>query len=642
MVQSLTKSHSVRFVGPRHREPMRVFHQNGSLTSSSSSGTIPHGVVAIVVIFVFHLFNRIFIRSIIIDNLVFQPKTAVLESLISELRSAPRSVGWGTRRELRQRGAFFTPAPLVKFVVESVLRPLADSQPRRLVVLDPACGDARFLAAAAAWKTRYLPATTLHLIGIERDHQTAEQARTTLTSLDDHSGITVEVCEGEALLGIPDLGAIDAVLGNPPYLRSIHLRSEDPLLWAALRDRFAATSHGEWDLYAPFIERSLQWVSPQGRVGLVVPSRWMTAASASKLRAAVAPAVTELIDFGSTQVFASATTYASVVLMTRQLPRPASAEIVNIDVSRLLPSGWVHTTINVSEPAGAAWIVRAGPGHRALSAATRTLGEVAQIAKGCGTNADRIFVVRGEINGESFDGHNGDGQPVHLEAAALRRCLRGRDVEATASIGPNRDGQDYCVLPYRSAGAANPPPRMSASPTLLTWSELQQELPRLADYLRVHRSALEGRERGRFAGATFYQFGRPQNLRFLLDPQAKVVIPDVAVRGRAVLDHGSLVLDSAYAVRPRVDAPGPWHHPALLRVLLRSSAVRLWLDMVGVPLRGHYFRMKTAFLAPMPLPRDGAALDHCAAAAVAGDLVGADEALRRAYDLDLETWRSVA
>jgi hypothetical protein len=172
------------------------------------------------------------------------------------------------------------------------------------------------------------------------------------------------------------------------------------------------------------------------------------------------------------------------------------------------------------------------------------------------------------------------------------------------------------------------------------WPELLVEAPALAAYFAAQRAALERRERGRFRGDAFYQLGRPQNLRFLLSPEPKVVIPDVAARGRAMLDRGALVLDSAYAVRPRPDAPPPWGSAALLLVLLRSPAVRLWLDMVGVPLRGGYFRMKTAFLAPMPLPPDGPALRRCVAAAEAGDLAAADEQLRLAYGLDEATWRA--
>src|SRR5690606_35782123 len=96
-------------------------------------------------------------------------------------------------------------------------------------------------------------------------------------------GVAIHCCE--ALTGAPAAGvAADVVVGNPPYLRSIHLGRADEPLRRALRGRYAATSRGEWDLYAAFLEQALEWTRPGGEVGLVVPSRWLTAAFAARLR----------------------------------------------------------------------------------------------------------------------------------------------------------------------------------------------------------------------------------------------------------------------------------------------------------------------------------------------------------------------
>lgn len=532
----------------------------------------------------------------------------------------PGDEALGDREQRRARGAFYTPAPLVDFVVTAVLGPLARARPRTLTVLDPACGDGRFLVAAARWLGARAPTIKLRVLGIERDAPSAQLARARLAAL---PRVESAVTDGEALLGAPKLTAVDAVLGNPPYLRSIRLRTHDPALWRALRDRFAATSHGEWDLYGAFLERSLQWVRPGGRVGLVVPSRWLTAAFARGLRETLASSVEALIDFGAQQLFGDATTYSSVAVLEagRATQRAAMARLTTT-------AEWHVGDAALTELGGAPWILRAGPAGRARLGGL-TLGDVAQVVKGCGTNADRIFVIQGRARRGVVEGHNGEGTAVTLEAAALRRCWRGRDVEAR-----DRDPllQSFCVFPYAPAGATSP--RWLLRP----WSALVAEHPRTARYLAAHREPLERRERRRFAGEQFYQLGRPQNLAFLLDPSPKLVIPDVAARGRAEIDRGSLVLDSAYAVRPREDARAEWRSLPLLHALLRSPMIRLWLEMAGVPLRGDYLRLKTAFLSPLPLPPAGPALQRARAAASAGDAAAASEALRQAYELDRASW----
>jgi adenine-specific DNA-methyltransferase len=130
-------------------------------------------------------------------------------------------------------------------------------------VLDPACGDGALLAAVGARAPQAV------LVGIERDPTVARRARRRLP------GARI-VCR-DALDG--DLAvAAELLVGNPPYVRSVRLRASDPALWAALRGRFVATSFGEWDLYGAFLERSLDWLAGDGRVALIVPSRWLTRA----------------------------------------------------------------------------------------------------------------------------------------------------------------------------------------------------------------------------------------------------------------------------------------------------------------------------------------------------------------------------
>src|SRR5262249_52898352 len=119
--------------------------------------------------------------------------------------------------------------------------------------------------------------------------------------------------------------------------------------------------------------------------------------------------------------------------------------------------------------------------------------------------------------------------------------------------------------------------------------------PGARDYLERCRPLLEARERGRFRGDRFHAWGRPQNLEWLQGSAPKIVVPDAAAAGRAALDAGTLVIDTAYAIRPLGDAP-----LGLLLAVLNHPFVAVWLRAHGIPLRGGYFRMKTAYLAGLP------------------------------------------
>src|SRR5690606_18081243 len=325
--------------------------------------------------------------------------------------------------------------------------------------------------------------------------------------------------------------------------------SDEPLR-RALRGRYAATSRGEWDLYAAFIEQALDWARPGGEVALVVPSRWLTARSAALLRGklAAARAVRGLVLFGAEQIFAGATTYASVAFLSRAPQR-------ELFVARRGESGWESGSLPAAELGEAPWRLSVGA-RRALIERLATAGpplaSAARIAKGAGTNADKVYVLEGEA-----------GRAPDLEPELVRPCLRGRDV---TPFGAASD-QVRVLVPYRRDGSFIEP------------DELAARWPRAAAYLARHRARLERREGGRFRGPSFYRFGRPQNMAWLGAPEAKVVVPDVAHGGRALLDRrAAMVLDSAYAIRPLGDA-APLE---LLLAIFNSGVVRLWLAETGV------------------------------------------------------------
>ena len=557
---------------------------------------------------------------------------ADLDDLWAQLRAAaPRPAG-ADRSARRAAGVYFTPAPLAAHVCRAVLAPLlAAARWERgvpaLRVADPAAGDGGFLAAAldelaaaaaargvrcdGAWRAR---AARRCLIGVERDPALAARAR-------ERTGAVV--FEREALLDAPaELDGVDAVVGNPPYVRSIRLRRADPALWTAVRGRFAATSHGEWDLYGAFVERALDWLRPGGRAGLVVPSRWLTAAFAAPLRAklAAAGAVRGVLDFGAAQVFPDATTYASVVVLETATPARAHDEIA---VARLGDGGWSAGAVPAATLAGAPWVLAVGADaalRARLAERGPPLGAVARIVKGAGTNADPVYVLEDCV----VEGARAVAGDVEVELAATRPCLRGRDVVAFGRIDETA-AHTRVIVPY---AGADPIP----------FAELARRWPRAAAHLRRHRATLEAREDGRFAGPAFHVYGRPQNLVFHADPAPKVVVPDVARAGRAMIDdRGALVLDSAYAIRP---LPGQSISPALLALILSSPLVALWLRIAGIPLRGGYVRLKTAYLAPLPLPPPSRATERAAALASRGDLAEALEHLRRAYGIDRGAWDS--
>jgi len=167
-----------------------------------------------------------------------------------------------TPAQRKRQGQWVTPY----WICRRVLDVVAPSLPPRPRILDPACGDGRWLVAAA----RRVPDAVL--FGWDLDPGAIRAARQTL----DAAGVDAVLHCGDALA--PDaLPAVDLVAGNPPYVRPQHLprdRARD--LWA----RFDVATNKS-DLYACFVQRALDR-SP--RAALVLPEPMLSLSSFAALR----------------------------------------------------------------------------------------------------------------------------------------------------------------------------------------------------------------------------------------------------------------------------------------------------------------------------------------------------------------------
>jgi len=164
----------------------------------------------------------------------------------------------------KQLGAWYTPPALVRAVVAQAVGPRA----RR--VLDPACGDGRFLAAAAQ---AIGPAA--RLTGVDVDLPTVERARR-----DPALAELGEWVHGDALAMDWTGRAFDVVVGNPPFLSQLAV--------ATTRGGSSRFGGGPYaDAAAEFLALAVQLVGPGGRVGLVLPQSLLAARDAATIRAAV-------------------------------------------------------------------------------------------------------------------------------------------------------------------------------------------------------------------------------------------------------------------------------------------------------------------------------------------------------------------
>jgi SAM-dependent methyltransferase len=170
------------------------------------------------------------------------------------------------RETQRRLGAWYTPPALVDFVLGRVISPRVGGPVR---VLDPSCGDGRFLVAAGE---ELGSRAVLH--GLDIDANAVSATRVALPK--------ATIVEGDALGHDWGSAHFDVVVGNPPFLGQMARRTS----------RGGRSAHGGGpyaDTAALFLSLALRLARPDGGfVALVLPQSILATRDAGPIRAAVA------------------------------------------------------------------------------------------------------------------------------------------------------------------------------------------------------------------------------------------------------------------------------------------------------------------------------------------------------------------
>jgi adenine-specific DNA-methyltransferase len=176
--------------------------------------------------------------------------------------------------ERKARGAFFTPPELVDYLVRWGIRTADDR------VLEPSCGEAAFLLAAAR-RLRALGQadSTGQLRGVELHGPSAASAKELLAS----AGAPASIAVGD-FFDFNEPGSYDAVLGNPPYVRYQGFAGEmrERALAVASASSVALTQLAS--SWAAFVVHAAGMLRPGGRLGLVLPAELLSVNYAGPIR----------------------------------------------------------------------------------------------------------------------------------------------------------------------------------------------------------------------------------------------------------------------------------------------------------------------------------------------------------------------
>lgn len=243
-------------------------------------------------------------------------------------------------------GVHYTPPDLALYLAAQVVEGLKDiERTQQLIrVLDPACGDGGLLRALAqSIPSRLRLRLVLH--GYDTDEVALGRARQNLSPLGVHA-VTLRCADylaatpsnygkSQMNLAFPNghvqtsnaEGEFDAVISNPPYVRTQVLGAERARQLAV---RFELT--GRVDLYHAFVKAMTLALREGGIIGLLTSNRFLSIRSGEATRYWLLRQfrLRRLVDLGDTKLFSAAVLPAVLVGERHRGEKPESCEFIRV------------------------------------------------------------------------------------------------------------------------------------------------------------------------------------------------------------------------------------------------------------------------------------------------------------------------
>ena len=495
---------------------------------------------------------------------------------------------------VEERGAVFTRREVVEFILDLTGYTTSFALPMKCL-LEPSFGEGAFLLVAVerlldSYKSRALkhgdPVADLcgSIRAIELHRKSFSETRLRLRNLLREKGMSNSVTEklldawliqGDFLLA--DLPfQFTHIVGNPPYVRQELIPA---VLLAEYRRRYD-TLYDRADLYIPFIEKSLNLLTPKGSVGFICSDRWMKNRYGGPLRKMVAKDfhLKYFVDMVDTDAFHSeVSAYPAITVISRdksdatriahrpQIDKDSLVKLSHdLRAKSLKPNSVVHEVsgiMNSSEP----WVLESFDELavlRRLEATYPTLEEAGcKVGIGVATGADKVYV--GTYN--ELDVENDRKLPL-----VMTKDIRAGKVE------------------WNGKGVINPFDDDGGLVNL-------KKYPKLAAYLNRHKTVICNRNVAKRNSDRWYR--TIDRITPSIAQMPKLLIPDIKGEANIVYEEGKYYPHhNLYYI-----TSDTWDLKALQAVLL-SDITRHFITTYSTKMRGGYLRFQAQYLRRIHIP----------------------------------------
>lgn len=436
-------------------------------------------------------------------------------------------------------GVVYTPDFIKEFIVESALQEI-QTNPKYVLGGDISCGCGGFLITLAkAIKNTsdksYSEIFQQNLFGLDITDYSIQRTKILLSLLaisegEDKENFDFNLFVGNALEfdwseNIPQIknnGGFDIIVGNPPYVTKRNMDDETK----ELLDKWPVTRIGNTDLYIPFFEIGMKFISNQGCLGYITVNSFFRSFNARLLRQLfqINKNYLKIIDFGGEPLFGSRSTYSCICLIKKEkvenilTTKVTSRELISIDKLSFEPIPYRELDWERG------WLLINGQISINLNKIENTgtkLGKRYNIKGGFATLKNDVYVFQPVKEDKRYYYREFNGEEVAIEKEICKIALNPNRIKTQEEIVTKGE---QIIFPYK---------RMGKSVEIIGEEDFKTYFPKAYEFLSGNRDILYERDKGKGNEYdVWYQYGRNQSLA---DSGTRLLYPHICKEPHFVL-----------------------------------------------------------------------------------------------------------
>lgn len=490
-------------------------------------------------------------------------------------------------------GAIYTPSEIREYIVTQTFNRIGN-QIDDAKIADISCGCSGFLyTAAKELRTRtgnsFRQIFENQLFGLDIQEYSITRSKLLLSLFalyegEDAAEFHFNLHQGDALIfewrnHYENFGGFQIIIGNPPYVCA---RNLDQFVKENLRNWSVSTS-GNPDLYIPFFQIGYENLAQNGILGFITMNSFFKSLNGRSLRSYFAQnnATVRVVDFGTTQIFKSKSTYTCICFLEKlqqdyiEYFKSTQKELpTDLNQYSRIP----YRNLNAKK----GWNLNNHEIISRIEATGTSFGEKYKTRHGIATLKNDIYIFKPVAEDDDF---------FYLQNGNLYPIEKGicKDILNSNKLSRNIDFDNVVekvIFPYNE----------EKRPKAIEEDSFREKFPRAFEYLQVKKNILAERDKGKGNYEKWYSFGRTQSLERI---ENKLFFPKFSDRIPSYLisNDNDLLFYNGQAIVGHSD-----QEMLFVKKILESRLFWYYIKTTSKPYTADYYSLNGTYIKNFGIP----------------------------------------